>query len=161
MIYCFPQLLSQLTTRIRLYGGDCNQTALVVCFFLSSSRALILTNCFQLEAIKQTGIDMQVYAGNFVVDGDPTAYERQRDAIKDALITYGADHVAGITVGNEFMLKSALMTLNPINTNSSIQLPYCSQFQGPQQRYSEPRLSVIVVYFTMPLLNLLLQALRS
>jgi hypothetical protein len=48
---------------------------------------------------------MQVYAGNFVVDGDPTAYERQRDAIKNAITTYGADHVAGVTVGNEFMLK--------------------------------------------------------
>lgn len=41
LIYCF-QLLSQLTTRIRLYGGDCNQTALVVCFF-SLGRVLVLT----------------------------------------------------------------------------------------------------------------------
>lgn len=54
---------------------------------------------------------MQVFAGNFVVDGDPTAYERQRDAIKNAIMTYGADHVAGVTVGNEFMLKSALLSL--------------------------------------------------
>ena len=59
---------------------------------------------------------MQVYAGNFVVDGDSTAYERQRDAIKNAIITYGADHVAGVTVGNEFMLKSArpLMSLTQL-----------------------------------------------
>ena len=78
---------------------------------------------------------MQVFAGNFVVEGDPTAYERQRDAIKNAITTYGADHIAGVTVGNEFMLKSALLTLNPIITNSSIQLPHCSQCQGPQQRY--------------------------
>lgn len=49
---------------------------------------------------------MQVFAGNFVVEGDSTAYDRQRDAIKDAIITYGTDHLAGITVGNEFMLKS-------------------------------------------------------
>ena len=103
---------------------------------------------------------MQVFAGNFVVDGDPTAYERQRDAIKEA-ITYGADHVAGVTVGNEFMLKSALLTLNQINTNAAIQLPYCLQCQGPQQCYRKPRLLVMVVYFTMPLLNLLLQVLRS
>jgi len=81
------QLLSQLTNRIRLYGGDCNQTALV------------------LEAIKQTKIDMQVFVGNFVVDGDATAYERQRDAIKDAITTYGANNIAGVTVGNEFMLN--------------------------------------------------------
>jgi exo-beta-1,3-glucanase (GH17 family) len=70
---------------------------------------------------------MQVFAGNFVVDGDPTAYERQRDAIKNAIITYGADHVTGVTVGNEFMLKSALLSLNPVNINSFIQLPQCSQ----------------------------------
>ena len=31
----------------------------------------------------------------------------ERDAIIDALKTYGADHVAGITVGNEYMLKYA------------------------------------------------------
>ncbi|KAJ8516958.1 hypothetical protein ONZ45_g5774 [Pleurotus djamor] len=37
------QVLSQLTSRVRLYGADCNQTALV------------------LEAIKQTKVDMQVY----------------------------------------------------------------------------------------------------
>jgi len=81
------QILSQLTGRIRLYGADCNQTALV------------------LDAIKQTKVDMQVFVGNYVVEGDPGAYERQRDAIKLALQTYGVDHVAGITVGNEFMLN--------------------------------------------------------
>ncbi|KXN87974.1 putative glucan endo-1,3-beta-glucosidase btgC [Leucoagaricus sp. SymC.cos] len=81
------QLLSQLTTRIRLYGSDCNQTALV------------------LEAIKQTKVEMEVYLGNYVVPDDNGPYQRQRDAIKEALQTYGADHVAGITVGNEFMLN--------------------------------------------------------
>lgn len=34
LIFCFGQLLSQLTGRIRLYGADCNQTALVVCLNL-------------------------------------------------------------------------------------------------------------------------------
>ncbi|KAF9452419.1 glycoside hydrolase family 17 protein [Macrolepiota fuliginosa MF-IS2] len=81
------QLLSQLTGRIRLYGSDCNQTALV------------------LEAIKQTKVDMEVYLGNYVVPDDNTPYQRQRDAIKEAIVTYGPDHVAGITVGNEFMLN--------------------------------------------------------
>ncbi len=61
----------------------------------------------QLEAIKQTKVDLEVYLGNYVVPEDITPYTRQRDAIKDALQTYGADHVAGITVGNEFMLKYA------------------------------------------------------
>jgi exo-beta-1,3-glucanase (GH17 family) len=48
---------------------------------------------------------MEIFAGNFVVDGDPSAYERQRDAIKEAIIAYGTDHIAAVTVGNEFMLK--------------------------------------------------------
>ncbi|CAA7259638.1 unnamed protein product [Cyclocybe aegerita] len=81
------QILSQLTSRIRLYGADCNQTALV------------------LEAIKQTKVDMQVFVGNYVVDGDPGAYERQREVIKEAIETYGTEHIAGVTVGNEFMLN--------------------------------------------------------
>lgn len=48
---------------------------------------------------------MDVWLGNYPIPTDPAPYERQRDAIIDALKTYGADHVAGITVGNEFMLK--------------------------------------------------------
>ncbi|KAF9006511.1 glucan 1,3 beta-glucosidase [Cyathus striatus] len=81
------QLLSQLTTRIRLYGADCNQSALV------------------LEAIKQTKVDIKVYLGNYVVADDSAAYERQRETIKEAILTYGTDNVAGVTVGNEFMLN--------------------------------------------------------
>ncbi|KAH8117942.1 glycoside hydrolase family 17 protein [Phellopilus nigrolimitatus] len=82
------QLMSQLTTRIRIYGADCNQSALV------------------LEAIKQTKVNMTVYLGNYNVPTDGgAAYVRQRDEIKAALQTYGTDHVSGITVGNEFMLN--------------------------------------------------------
>ncbi|KAJ7887836.1 hypothetical protein B0H14DRAFT_3430455 [Mycena olivaceomarginata] len=33
------------------------------------------------------------------------AYIRQRYLIKDALTTYGTDHVAGISVGDEFILN--------------------------------------------------------
>jgi len=57
------QLLSQLTPRIRIYGADCNQTALV------------------LQAIQDTKVDMQVFLGIFVDDTD-TVYTRQRDAVK-------------------------------------------------------------------------------
>ncbi|KAJ7068568.1 glycoside hydrolase [Mycena amicta] len=82
------QLLSQLTTRIRLYGADCNQSALV------------------LEAIKQTKVDMTVYLGIYPIATDAgAAYTRQRDLVKAALQTYGTDHVAGLTVGNEFILN--------------------------------------------------------
>jgi exo-beta-1,3-glucanase (GH17 family) len=82
------QLISQLTKRIRLYGADCNQTALV------------------LEAIKQTKVNMTVFLGNYPVPTDQNAaYDRQRDLIKSALQTYGTNNIGGITVGNEFMLN--------------------------------------------------------
>jgi exo-beta-1,3-glucanase (GH17 family) len=82
------QLLSQLTTRIRLYGADCNQSALV------------------LDAIQQTKVNMTVYLGNYAIPTDNNAaYNRQRDIIKEALQTFGTDHISGVTVGNEFMLN--------------------------------------------------------
>ncbi|KAJ7126763.1 glycoside hydrolase superfamily [Mycena epipterygia] len=82
------QLLSQLTTRIRLYGADCNQTELV------------------LEAITQTKVNMTVWLGNYAVATDNgTAYERQRDLIKTAIQSYGIEHIGGVTVGNEFILN--------------------------------------------------------
>lgn len=59
----------------------------------------------QLEAIKQTKVNMSVWLGNYPIPTDPTPYERQRDAIIDAIKTYGTDHVAGVTVGNEYILK--------------------------------------------------------
>lgn len=54
---------------------------------------------------------MKVYLGNYPTADSTTAYERQRDTIKEALQTYGADNVAGITVGNEFVLKYVLSIL--------------------------------------------------
>ncbi|KAF8813325.1 glycoside hydrolase [Phlegmacium glaucopus] len=82
------QIMSQLTKRLRLYGADCNQSALV------------------LEAIKQTKVDLTVWLGNYAIATDNgAAYQRQRDLIKQAILTYGTDHIGGITVGNEFMLN--------------------------------------------------------
>ncbi|EPQ52588.1 glycoside hydrolase family 17 protein [Gloeophyllum trabeum ATCC 11539] len=81
------QLLSQLTTRIRLYGADCNQSALV------------------LEAIKQTKVNMTVWLANYNIPTDKTPYTRQKQAIQEAIQTYGTDHIGGVTVGNEFMLN--------------------------------------------------------
>ncbi|KAJ7762001.1 glycoside hydrolase family 17 protein [Mycena maculata] len=81
------QLLSQLTTRIRLYGADCNQTELV------------------LEAIKQTKVNMTVWIANYVDVGDNgTAYDRQRDELEAAIQKYGVGNIGGMTVGNEFIL---------------------------------------------------------
>lgn len=81
------QLISQLTTRIRLYGADCNQTSLV------------------LDAIQRTKVNLTVYVGNYVVPGNTTAYNSQRDELEAAFLAFGVDHVSGVTVGNEFMLN--------------------------------------------------------
>lgn len=80
------QLLSQVTTNIRLYGADCNQSSLV------------------LAAIQATQVNMSVYLGNYPAADNGTAYERQKGEIQTALQQYGAGHVVGITVGNEFIL---------------------------------------------------------
>lgn len=81
------QIMSQLTTRVRLYGADCNQSALV------------------LEAIEQTKVNVTVFLANYPVSTDnDTAYDRQRDLIKSAIQTYGTDHIGGVTVGNEYIL---------------------------------------------------------
>ena len=61
-----------------------------------------------MEAIRQTKVDMKVWLGNYVLPDDSAPYERQKQAIKAALEEYGTDHVGGITVGNEFMLKYVL-----------------------------------------------------
>ncbi|KAH9831554.1 glycoside hydrolase superfamily [Rhodofomes roseus] len=80
------QLISQLTTRLRIYGADCNQSALV------------------LEAIKQTKVNVTAWLAIYNVPNNATAYEEQRDKVLDAIKTYGTDHVGGVTVGNEFVL---------------------------------------------------------
>ncbi|KAG2110247.1 glycoside hydrolase family 17 protein [Suillus discolor] len=81
------QLLSQITTTIRLYGADCNQSSLV------------------LAAIQATKVNMSVYLGNYPDATDNgAAYTRQKGEIQTALQQYGAANVAGVTVGNEFIL---------------------------------------------------------
>ena len=60
----------------------------------------------QLEAIRQTKVDMQVYLGNYNEPNDNNAaYNRQKGEIQQVITTYGTDNIAGVTVGNEFMLK--------------------------------------------------------
>ncbi|SNX87734.1 uncharacterized protein MEPE_06444 [Melanopsichium pennsylvanicum] len=80
------QLISQLTSRIRLYGSDCETSQLV------------------LEAIDQTKVDMQVFLAVWV-DDNSTTFQRQVDNIVDAVKKYGTDHIAGISVGNEYLLN--------------------------------------------------------
>jgi len=97
------QLLSQLTTRIRLYGADCNQSALV------------------LEAIKQTKANLTVFLANYPIPTDNgAAYYRQRDLITQAIQTYGTDHIAGIVVGNEFILDYLMAHGGGNDPNSAV-----------------------------------------
>jgi hypothetical protein len=50
---------------------------------------------------------MQVYLGNYPEPNDNgTEYNQQKQAIVAAINTYGTGQIAGVTVGNEFMLKS-------------------------------------------------------
>ncbi|KAG8213259.1 glycoside hydrolase family 17 protein [Butyriboletus roseoflavus] len=81
------QLMSQITSNVRLYGADCNQSSLV------------------LNAIQATKVNMSVWLGNYPVSTDNgTAYQRQKGEIQTALQQFGAANVAGVTVGNEFIL---------------------------------------------------------
>jgi hypothetical protein len=60
----------------------------------------------QLEAIKQTNVNMTVYLGiDAVFMDDNTTISTQRDLIKSAIQNYGSQHVAGVTVGRDFMRK--------------------------------------------------------
>ena len=56
---------------------------------------------------------MDVYLGNYPQpDDNGTEYQKQKVAIVDAIKTYGTDNIAGVTVGNEFMLKFVLLFLS-------------------------------------------------
>lgn len=76
------QVLQQLTSRIRLYGMDCDQASLV------------------MEGIKQLKLDMGVLL-TLWVDGNQTTYERQYKIFWDVVRKYGGDHILGVSVGNE------------------------------------------------------------
>lgn len=79
--------MSQLSSRLRLYGADCNVPSLV------------------LEAIQKTKVNMTVYLAAWVPqpsdDPDNETYDRQVNEVLKAIQTYGVDNVDGVTVGNE------------------------------------------------------------
>ena len=49
---------------------------------------------------------MTVWLGNYNIPDDATPYTRQKQAIQEAIQTYGTGNIGGITVGNEFILES-------------------------------------------------------
>lgn len=82
------QTLSQLTSRVRLYGADCNVTALV------------------LDAIERTKVNLTIWPAIYLDQSDPgdAAWNRQVANITFALDNFGTNHVGGISVGNEYLL---------------------------------------------------------
>jgi exo-beta-1,3-glucanase (GH17 family) len=49
---------------------------------------------------------MSVWLGDYNLPNDNgTEYNQQKQAIVNVIKTYGVDHIVGVDVGNEFMLK--------------------------------------------------------
>ncbi|KDE03019.1 hypothetical protein MVLG_06451 [Microbotryum lychnidis-dioicae p1A1 Lamole] len=82
------QLLSQLTTRLRLVDVACNQSQMV------------------LQAIRETRVLMGVYLG-FGLGQDQSRIERQKQTVWAAIRAFGGNGVRGIVVGNDYVLHSA------------------------------------------------------
>uniref|UniRef100_A0A0W0EUR7 glucan endo-1,3-beta-D-glucosidase n=1 Tax=Moniliophthora roreri TaxID=221103 RepID=A0A0W0EUR7_MONRR len=102
------QLLSQLTTVSFAHQSRLHLALNLICRSESAytDQTAISQRSWQLDAIERTKVDLNVYIANYPIATDNNAaYERQRDAMKDALQKFGADHVAGVTVGNEFILN--------------------------------------------------------
>ena len=105
------QLLSQITTRLRLFSSECNQTALV------------------LEAIKRTKTNLKIYPGIYLVDVGEASYQRQKTALQQALRTYGTDNILGITVGNEVM-RNYMLDHNVTDINGTVGLAASAILKG-------------------------------
>ncbi|KAK6504967.1 hypothetical protein TWF481_006900 [Arthrobotrys musiformis] len=82
-------VISQLTTRLRMYGNDCNQTEMV------------------LEAIKLLDVDLKVWLGVYI-DNNATTNERQLAQMYNILDTYGEDPFLGVVIGNEALFRQEI-----------------------------------------------------
>ncbi|KAI9593942.1 glycoside hydrolase superfamily, partial [Syncephalis fuscata] len=80
------KVLSQLTTRVRLYGMDCDQVNLL------------------RQAIELLKIDVSLVLTVWV-DKDQDTYNRQLDALWDTLDKYSGKNIIGISVGNEAIFR--------------------------------------------------------
>ena len=82
-------ILSQLTSKIRLYGTDCDQATMV------------------LDAIQDLKVDVTVFIGVWV-DTNSTTLNRQLKAMYDILKKYPPTLIEGIAVGNEVLFRQDL-----------------------------------------------------
>lgn len=84
------KILSQLTSRIRLYGQDCKQADMT------------------LQAIRLLKIKMNVILTVWV-DANDTTYQRQYNSLLDTLKNYGNDgNIEYISVGNEVLFRKEI-----------------------------------------------------
>ena len=79
-------ILSQLTSKLRLYGTDCDQATMV------------------LDAIQDLKVDVTVFIGVWV-DTNATTLNRQLNAMYDILKKYPTKLIDGIAVGNEVLFR--------------------------------------------------------
>ena len=114
-------ILQQLTTRVRLYGTDCEQITMT------------------LNAIQDLKVNMTVFVGVWV-DNNSTTLERQLNAMYDILQKYPTDLIEGIAVGNEVlfrqdMTETQLISLiqdvrkNVTAMNLSKKIPICTRYK--------------------------------
>jgi len=82
-------ILSQLTSKIRLYGTDCAQATMV------------------LDAIQALQVDLTVFIGVWV-DNNSTTVQRQLNDMYSTLNKYPVDLIDGIAVGNEVLFRKDL-----------------------------------------------------
>jgi exo-beta-1,3-glucanase (GH17 family) len=112
-------ILSQLTSKVRLYGTDCDQATMV------------------LEAIQNLKVDLTVFIGVWV-DRNATTLNRQLTAMYDILKKYPAKLIDGIAVGNEVLFRQdrtetqLISLINQVRTNITAmnlgkKLPICTR----------------------------------
>ncbi|CAG8492899.1 9722_t:CDS:2 [Paraglomus brasilianum] len=85
------KLLSQLTSRIRLYGMDCQMANMTI------------------WAIKILNVNMTVVP-TIWVDNNATTYKRQYDSLFTLINDHGVDKIDGVSVGNEVIFRKEIPT---------------------------------------------------
>ncbi|KAI5796232.1 glycoside hydrolase family 17 protein, partial [Peziza echinospora] len=101
-------ILAQLTTRIRLYGTDCNQAELV------------------LNAIQALKSDMKIWLGVWL-DGNSTTNARSLTHMWSILDKYPKSLFDGVVIGNEVLFRQEMTTpqlskvLGDVKTNFTAQ----------------------------------------
>ncbi|KAG2178474.1 hypothetical protein INT44_001626, partial [Umbelopsis vinacea] len=81
------KVLSQLTSRLRIYGMDCNAAN------------------YTLMAINLLDVNMTTLL-TLWVDGDESTYQRQKETLFQIIDEYGTSHIDGVSVGNEVLFRN-------------------------------------------------------